>query len=196
MTRALHVMTAILQSCPPYFLAFLCLIYFSWSAGDFKIPFVSGQGDYVPFSKDPLQFFKAMWVPWVCAGLSLAAFVSRVTEVSMDEALEHDYIRTASAKGLSDSRVLNRHALPIAAPAIAAMTGVNVSTLLINIAAIEYGFGIPGMFRTIRAAIITRDIPVLEALVLEGVILVVIANFLVDVFQVRLDPRIRARAAV
>src|SRR4051794_22492044 len=51
-------------------------------------------------------------------------------------------------------------------------------------AAIEYGFGLPGMFLTIRGAIVSRDVPVLEALVLEGVILVVLANFLVDAFQV------------
>jgi peptide/nickel transport system permease protein len=77
-------------------------------------------------------------------------------------------------------------------PPIAAMTGVNVSTLLIQAAAIGYGFGLPGMFLTIRGAIIGQDIPVLEALVLEGVILVVVANFLVDAFQDYLDPRIRA----
>ena len=74
-----------------------------------------------------------------------------------------------------------------------AMAGVNVSTMLINAAAIEYGFSIPGMFSSIRAAIVGRDIPVLEALVLEGVLLIVIANFLVDTVQARLDPRVRAR---
>ena len=84
-----------------------------------------------------------MWVPWVCSGLSLAAFVARITEASLDEALQDDFIRTARAKGLRPRRVMNRHALPIAIPAITTMTGVNVSTLLINIAAIEYGFAPP-----------------------------------------------------
>jgi peptide/nickel transport system permease protein len=72
-TRVVHVLIAVLQSCPPYFLAFVFLMWFSWNSGDYKLPFVSGQGDYVPFSDQPLQFIKAMWVPWVCAGLSLAA---------------------------------------------------------------------------------------------------------------------------
>jgi peptide/nickel transport system permease protein len=75
------------------------------------------------------------------------------------------------------------------------MTGVNVSTVLINIAAIEYGFALPGMFRTIRAAILGRDIAVLEALVLEGVILAVVANFIADAIQDRMDPRIRTAGA-
>ena len=191
-TRALHVTIAFLLSCPPYFLAFVVLVYFSWSSGEYRLPFVSGQGDYRPFSDDPLAFLQAMWVPWVCCALPLAAFVSRMAEASMRDAIGEDFIRTARAKGLSERIVLNRHALPVAAPPIVALTGVNVSTMLITAAAIEYGFGIPGMFVTIRGAIVARDIPVLEALVLEGVILVVIANFLADAFQDRLDPRVRA----
>ena len=92
--------------------------------------------------------------------------------------------------------MINRHALPVAAPAIAAMTGVNVSTLLINVAVIEYAYSIPGLFRVIntrrpRAA----TSPVLEALVLEGVVLIVLANFLADAVQARLDPRLAPRRA-
>jgi peptide/nickel transport system permease protein len=192
-TRTLHVAIAFLLSCPPYFLALMVLVFFSWNTGDYKLAFVSGQGDYRPFGEDPLAFMKAMWVPWVCCALPLAALVARIAEASMSEALGEDFIRTARAKGLAERHVLNRHALPISTPSVAAMTGVNVSTLLIQAAAIEFGFAIPGMFLTIRGAIISRDVPVLEALVLEGVILVVVANFLVDAIQARLDPRLRAR---
>ena len=109
--------------------------------------------------------------------LPAAAFVARMTEASMRDVLDADYIRTARAKGLAPKRVLNLHALPAAAPPIAALTGVNVSTMLINAAAIEYGFSLPGMFTTIRGAINVSDVAVLQAIVLEGVILVVIANF-------------------
>ena len=191
-TRALHIVIAILLSCPPYVLALVFLAWFSWNTGDYKLPFVSGQGDYRLFGEDPMAFIKAMWVPWVCCALPLAALVARIAEASLREVLDEDFIRTARAKGLADRQVLNRHALPVSMPPIAAMTGVNVSTMLINAAAIEYAFGVPGMFLTIRGAIISRDLPVLEALVLEGVILVVVANFLVDFFQDRLDPRVRA----
>jgi peptide/nickel transport system permease protein len=194
-TRILHVAVSFLQSCPPYFLAFLFLIWFSWNSGNYKLPFVSGQGDFVPFSDDPLQFLKAMWVPWVCAGLSLAAFVARMTEATLEGALQNDFIRTAMAKGLGPQEVMNRHALPMAVPAITTMTGVNVSTLLINIATIEYGFALPGMFRTIRGAILGRDIAMLEALVLEGVILAVIANLIADLIHIRVDPRVRTASA-
>src|SRR4051794_40983283 len=186
-TRALHVAIAFLLSCPPYFLALAVLVLFSWNTGDHKLAFVSGQGDYRPFGEDPLAFMKAMWVPWVCCALPLAALVARIAEASMSEALGEDFIRTARAKGLAERQGLDRHALPISTPTVAAMTGVNVSTMLMQAAAIEFGFALPGMFLTIRGAIFSRDVPVLEALVLEGVILVVVANFLVDAFQARPD---------
>ena len=94
-----------------------------------------------------------MWLPWLLAAAPLAAFVLRITETHLREDLQEDFIRTARAKGLPRQRVINRHALPIATPAIAAMTGVNVSTLLINIAIIEYAYNIPGLFRLINSAV-------------------------------------------
>ena len=191
-TRLIHGVTAVLMSCPPYFLAFVVLWYFAWNSGEFALPFVSGQGDYVPFSEDPLGCAKAIWAPWVLVALPAAAFVARMTEASMRDVLDADYIRTARAKGLAEKRVLNLHALPAAAPPIAALTGVNVSTMLINAAAIEYGFSLPGMFTTIRGAINVSDVAVLQAIVLEGVILVVIANFVADAVIARLDPRVWA----
>jgi peptide/nickel transport system permease protein len=193
--RVLHVATALTLSCPPYFLAFLFLIYFADGSGTlFQIPFASGVIDYRPFSDDPLRFVKAMWVPWLLCALPLAAYVLRITENTLREALHEDFVRTARAKGLTAGRVANRHALPIITPAIAAMTGVNVSTMLINVAVIEYGFGIPGLFRTIHAASLHGDVPVLMGLVIEGVLLITIANFLADAVQQMVDPKVRLQA--
>ena len=114
------------------------LFYFSSNISEFiRLPFISGQGDYAPVHQDPIQFLHAMWVPWLLIAFPLAALVLRITEASLREDLQEDFIRTARAKGLSERRVINRHALPVAGPAIAAMTGVNVSTMLINVAVIE-----------------------------------------------------------
>jgi len=193
--RLLHVATAFQLSCPPYLLAFFVLTYFAhWSGMVLRLPFVSGQTDYVPLSQNPVRWLEAMWVPWLLCALPLAAFVLRLTDHTMREVLQEDYVRTARAKGLSTKRVTNRHALPVVTPGIAAMTGVNVSTLLINVAVIEYGFGIPGFFRTIHAASLRGDVPVLMALVIEGVLLITIANFLADAVQQMLDPRVRLQA--
>jgi peptide/nickel transport system permease protein len=72
------------------------------------------------------------------------------------------------------------------------MTGVNVSTMLLNVAVMEYAFSIPGMFEVINAALLGGDVAVLEAIVLEGVLLVTLANFAADAVQLRLDPRLRS----
>jgi peptide/nickel transport system permease protein len=190
-TKGLHLATALQLSMPAFLQALIVLFYFSSNASEFvRLPFLSGAGDYVPFSQDPLMYAKAMWAPWLLAALPLAAFVLRITEASLRDDLHEDFVRTARAKGLPERTVVNRHALPVAAPAIAAMTGVNVATLLINVAVIEYAFSIPGMFRVLTAAVLGQDVPVLQALVLEGVILIVIANFLADAVQARLDPRV------
>jgi peptide/nickel transport system permease protein len=163
--RVLHVATAILLSSPPFFIALLVLFYFSSNVSGFvRLPFLSGVGDYVPFASDPVGYAKAMWLPWVLVGLPLGAFLLR--------------------------RVVNLHALPVATPALAAMAGVSVSTLLLNAAVIEYAYSIPGMFRVIYTVARERDVAVMEALIVEGVVIVTLANFAADAVPSRLDPRL------
>jgi peptide/nickel transport system permease protein len=185
--------TALQLASPVLVQALLVIFFFSSNVSDFiRLPFLSGQDDYVPLHEDPIQFLKAMWIPWLLIALPLAAYILRITEASLRDGLHEDFLRTARAKGVSERRVLNRHALPIAVPAIAAMTGVNVSTMLINVAVIEYAYGIPGLFRVLNNAVTDpADLPVLQGLVLEGVVLIVVANALVDFIQWRIDPRVR-----
>ena len=191
-TRGPRGVIAVLLSCPPYFLALVFLVLFSWNSGDYKIPFVSGQGDYRPFADDPLGFTKAMWVPWVCCALPLAALVSRIAEASMNETLGEDFIRTARSEGLTERRS-DRHALPVATPAVTAMTGVNVSTMLIH------GRGDRVRLRA------PRDVPDDPRCDRRpgrpraggagpgGCDPRPVANFIVDTLQARMDPRIRTR---
>jgi peptide/nickel transport system permease protein len=191
--RALHVATAFQLAAPVFFQALLVIFYFSSNVSEFiRLPFISGQGEYVPVQQDPIQFLQSMWVPWLLIAFPLAALLLRITEASLRDDLQEDFIRTARAKGVPERRVINLHALPVAGPAIAAMTGVNVSTMLINVAVIEVVYGIPGLFRVINNAVHDpADIAVLQALVLEGVVLIVVANALVDLVQYLIDPRVR-----
>jgi peptide/nickel transport system permease protein len=190
-TQAVRVVTAIQLSSPLFFQALVVLFYFSANVSGFlRLPFVSGSGQYAPLGDDPLSYLQSMWAPCVLAALPLGAFVLRVTESTLREELHEDFVRTAFAKGLSERRVVNRHALPVAVPPIVATAGVNVSTLLLNVAIVEYIFAIPGMFRVSVTATLHHDVPVLEALFFEGVILVTLANLLVDAIQARLDPRV------
>src|SRR4051794_10439511 len=190
-TQAVRLVTAFQLSAPSFFQALIVLFYFSANVSGFlRLPFVSGSGQYAPLGDDPLRYVQSMWVPCLLAALPLAAVVVRITDSSLREELHEDFVRTAVAKGLTERRVVNRHALPVAVPPISAMVGVNVSQLLLNIAIMEYIFAIPGMFRISVTATLHHDAPVLEALVFEGVILVTLANLLVDAIQARLDPRV------
>jgi peptide/nickel transport system permease protein len=195
-TRVLHVVTAFQLSAPVFFLALLAIFYFSSNVSEFvRLPFISGAGDYVPFREDPIGYVKAMWVPWILTALPLAAFLARLAESTLREQLQEDYVRTARAKGLGERQIVNRHALPVTVPSLAAMASVNVSALLINVAVIEYVYGIPGMFRVVYTVAKKGDVPVMEALILEGVILIVLANFIADAVQYRLDPRLAQQRA-
>ena len=191
-TQAIRFVTAIQLSTPSFFQALVVLFYFSANVSEFlRLPFVSGSGQYVPLSDDPLRWLQSMWTPCVLAALPLAAFVVRTTDSSLREELHEDFVRTAVAKGLTERRVINRHALPVAVPPIAAMVGVNVEPRCCSTSrSWSTLFVIPGMFRISVTAMTHHDVPVLEALVFEGVILVTLANLLVDAIQARLDPRV------
>jgi peptide/nickel transport system permease protein len=192
-TRVLHGVTALQLASPVFFQALLVIFYFSSNVSEFiRLPFLSGAAGYAPPLEDPIHFLKAMWLPWLLVGLPLAAYILRITEASLRDGLQEDFLRTARAKGLSEKRVINRHALPVTLPVVAVMTGVNMSTTLINVAVVEYVYSLPGMFRVMNNAVHEpADLPVLQALVLEGVVLIVVANALADWVQYRLDPRVR-----
>jgi peptide/nickel transport system permease protein len=190
--RASKFATALQLACPPYWQAFMILVFFSAGSGYvLQLPFVSGQQQYVPFFSDPLAYLRAMWIPWVIIALPMAAFIARIADSSLRDVLDEDYLQTARAKGVRERRVVDRHALPVAAAPIAMMAGVNMATLLLNLALTESIFSIPGLYRLIKPALFSRDVPVIQAMMLEGVILIVVANFVADSVQALLDPRVR-----
>jgi peptide/nickel transport system permease protein len=191
-SRLARLGTAFQLSSPPYWQGFMILVFFAGTSGYLlRIPFVSGQADYKPFFEDPAMYLRAMWIPWLVIALPMAAFVARIADASLRDVLDEDYLRTARAKGLREERVVNRHALPVAAAPIALMAGVNMATLLINLALTESAFNIPGLYRLIKPALWSHDVPVIQAMMLEGVVLIVVANFLADAVQAALDPRVR-----
>src|SRR3954447_16355338 len=191
--HVLRVLTGFQLSCPPYWQGFAVLILFADKSGMLvQLPFASATGEFQPLTQNPLIYLKAMWLPWLLIGLPLAAYVLRITDSSLRDVMEEDYMRTARAKGLPERLVIRRHALPVAAPPIAVMIGVNVSTVLINAALMESAFNVPGMYRLIRSSVYVHDLWVIQAMVIEGVVIVVLANALAVLTQAAIDPRVRA----
>jgi peptide/nickel transport system permease protein len=137
------------------------------------------------------------WASMVLPGVTLGAFTTplfmRIVRSSMLEVVNLDYVRTARAKGLSEWLVICRHALHNAALPIVTVIGLQFGLLLGGAVLTETVFAVPGVGRLIVGAIRQLDFPIVQAGVFMLAIIIVIANFLVDVLYVYLNPTIRLR---
>jgi peptide/nickel transport system permease protein len=109
----------------------------------------------------------------------------------MLEVLSQDYIRTAQAKGLSNGKVLVRHALKNAAVPIATVVGIGVALLISGVIVTETVFAIPGIGRLTVDAILRRDYPIIQGVILLFSAAYVLVNLAVDISYTLLDPRVR-----
>jgi ABC-type dipeptide/oligopeptide/nickel transport system permease component len=190
--RVISVLTAFVLASPVYWLGLGVLLLFAPGVGSIvEIPFLSTVGGYRAPSTDPLRFLRGIWLPCLIVGAPLLAACTRMCAAQLGSVLHEDYVRTARAKGLRPSGVTWRHALPAAAGPVVALVGVNMNLILTNLALIEVVFNIPGGFRYIERALVNRDVDLVQALVLESTFFIVVANFLADVIQGWLDPRVR-----
>lgn len=130
-------------------------------------------------------------LPAVTLGIRGAAWYARVLRSTMLDILGEDYIRTARAKGLRENLVIARHALPNALGPIVTMVGADMGSFLGGVLVVEKVFSWPGIGLHAWNAINFRDMPMIMGTLLFGAFFVVLANLVVDVFQVFVDPRIR-----
>ncbi len=132
-----------------------------------------------------------MILPWFTLALVTGAVYARLTRGSMLDVLGEDYVRTARAKGLSERRVVYRHALRAAITPVTTQFGIDLGTLLGGVIVTETVYGLPGLGQQIYNSISRQDLPVIIALVLLASAFVVTANILVDAVYALLDPRVR-----
>jgi peptide/nickel transport system permease protein len=130
-------------------------------------------------------------MPTVELSLALAALIARITRATMLDVLAQDYIRTAQAKGLSNEKVLLGHALKNAAVPIVTIIGISVALLISGVVVTETVFAIPGLGRLTVDAILRRDYPIIQGIILIFSGAYVLINLLVDLSYTLLDPRIR-----
>lgn len=140
---------------------------------------------------DPVGNIKMMIMPATVMGTAQAALVMRLLRSSMLEVLGTEYIRTAHAKGLSDRLVLLRHALKNAMIPVVTVMGLQLAGLLGGAVITETIFAVPGIGRLAVEAILTRDYPMVQGVVLFSAVAIVFVNFTVDVIYPLIDPRIR-----
>lgn len=172
-------------STPVFVVGFLLSYVFALELGWFPT-----QG-FVPLKDGVLACLASLTLPAITLALLYAALLARVTRASMLEVLAEDYVRTAHAKGLAPQPVLVGHALKNAAVPIVTVIGVGIAALLGGVVVTETVFNIPGLGRLTADAIMRRDYPVVQGLILLFASVYVVINLLVDLSYTLFDPRIR-----
>lgn len=170
-------------SLPSFWLGLLILMAFVHLTG------------WIPIYKStPDAFWKEialLSIPAAAVGFRSSALIMRLTRSSMLEVLRQDYIRTARAKGASDTVVNYEHGLRNAMLPVVTIVGVEAAFLIGGLIVTETVFNIPGVARFLVEAIRWRDYPIVQNLVMLIAVVVVVVNFVVDLTYVALDPRIK-----
>ena len=146
---------------------------------------------YTPLARDPMKNLSQLLLPAIILGFALSASVMRMTRSMVLEVLREDYVRTAWAKGLSESVVIARHVLKNAMIPVVTVMGLQLSALLGGTVIMESIFVLPGMGKFLLDAITWRDYPVIQGINLFLATSIIVLNLLIDVVYAFLDPRIR-----
>ena len=172
-------------SMPVFVLAYLLIYAFAIEADLLPV-----QG-YVSITNGFWPFLSHIILPSAALGMVFSALIARITRASMLDVLAQDYIRTAQAKGLDTQRVLIGHALKNAAIPIVTIIGIGVALLIGGVVVTETVFAIPGLGRLTVDAILRRDYPIIQGIILIFSAAYVLVNLLVDLSYTLFDPRIR-----
>ena len=170
----------------PTFLSAILLIYLF--AVELRVLPATG---YVPLAEDPLANLRFFVLPSLTLALAEWPGIMRVLRSDMIATLQEDYIALAKAKGLTPSRILFVHALKPSSLTLVTVTGINIGRLIGGAVIVETIFALPGIGRLLVSAISTRDLIILQGVVLLVAAGFVIMNFIVDTLYAVLDPRIR-----
>ena len=183
--RALMGFSVLGFSVPVFVLAYLLI----WLVS-LKLGWLPVQG-YARLADGLWPFIRHLILPAITLSVIYIALIARVTRASVLEALGEDYIRTARAKGLPEIRVLVRHALANAAVPIATVIGIGIAILIGGVVVTESVYAIPGLGRLTVDAVLARDFPTIQGVILFFSFIYVAINLLIDLSYVFLDPRIR-----
>ena len=183
--RALMGFSVLGFSIPVFVLAYLLIWLVSLKLGWFPV-----QG-YKRLADGVGPWLYHLTLPAITLSVIYIALIARVTRASVLETLGEDYIRTARAKGLPEVAVLMRHALANAAVPIVTVIGIGIALLIGGVVVTESVYAIPGLGRLTVDAVLARDFPTIQGVILLFSFIYVMVNLLVDLSYVFFDPRIR-----
>lgn len=183
--RSVMIFSVMCFSVPIFVIGYILIGVFSVQLGWFPV-----QG-YRPLSGGIGPFVHRIFLPGLALASIYIALVARMTRASMLEVLREDYVRTARAKGLAEYLVLFRHALRNAAIPILTVVGSGFAMMISGVVVTETVFNIPGLGRLVVDAVLARDYPLIQAIILLTAGIYVLINLLVDLSYALTDPRIR-----
>ncbi len=172
-------------SVPVFVIGYLLILVFSLTLNWLPVQGYSTLADgFWPFAQ-------RLVMPTLALSTAYIALITRITRTSVLEVMGEDYIRTARAKGLRERAVLTHHALRNAAVPIVTIIGVGVAALISGVVVTESVFNLPGLGRLVVEAVLARDYPVIQGLILFFSFVYIMINLIVDVLYTVFDPRIR-----
>ena len=183
--RVVMIFAVLGFSVPVFVIGYAMMWLFSITLGWFPV-----QG-YKPIGEGFWPFLRSIALPTVSLGIIYVALIARITRASMLEVLSEDYMRTARAKGLDNNALLIRHALRNASVPIVTIIGIGIALLIGGVVVTESVFNIPGLGRLTIDAVLRRDYPVIQGVILIFSGAYVIVNLVIDLSYALLDPRIR-----
>jgi peptide/nickel transport system permease protein len=183
--RTLMVIAVLLFSVPVFVVGYVLAYGFA-----LQLDWVPVQG-YTPIDRGLWPWFQNLILPTLALGGVYIALIARITRATMLEVLNQDYVRTARAKGVDQRSILFVHALKNAAVPIVTIVGIGFASLIGGAVVTESVFAIPGLGRLVVDAILRRDYPVIQGVVLMFSFVYVLVNLAVDLLYTVFDPRIR-----
>jgi len=172
-------------SFPVYIIGTFLILLFS-----FKLNILPASG-YVPFSEDPIEHYKKMVLPAFTLSLALASSIARMTRSSMLEVLNKDFIQTLKAKGLSENKVVFKHAFRSAVISVITVIGLELGNLVGGTVLIEYLYNYPGLSTLLIDSINNRDYPLIQGSIVLIATCYILINLFVDIIYGVMDPRTR-----
>jgi peptide/nickel transport system permease protein len=183
--RAITAGVSVGIAVPSFWLGLMLVVVFSVQLGWF--PAVG----YVKFTDSPAEWARHLVLPWIAIAVGMSASLTRQLRAGLADVLKADYIRTARSKGLSQRRLVGKHALKNAAMPAITVLGLQVGYLFGGAVIVEQVFGIPGIGTMMINAVSNRDIPVIQGGVMVMALLVVLTNLFVDLAYGYVNPKVR-----
>lgn len=182
--RFVMILSVLGFSIPTFVVGYVLIYLFSMKLGWFPV-----QG-YRDLSNGFYEFARRLTLPTIALSAVYTALIARITRSSVIEVMNEDFVRTARAKGVKESTVLLRHALRNAAVPIVTVVGIGAASLIGGVVVTESVFNIPGLGRLVVEAVLARDYPIIQGVILLFSLTYIVINLVVDVLYTVFDPRI------